>query len=126
MKILLIIFLPLVLLAGEVQLVWDPNPAEDLVIQYYVYEHLTNGQFVVVGKSATNGIHIMEVIEGNHCYVVTASNYWGESEMSDEACTHVKDNPFEDREIYADNVGRKWNKTRGTTGKSGIAPGNIR
>jgi len=97
--------------AGEVRLVWDPNPPADLVQAYIVYEHLAL-DFVPVAHVATNGVTLTGVAIGEHCYVVTASNFWGESVFSNEACTLVVEPPPkpEPVEAYAFQVfqARTW------------------
>lgn len=78
--------------AGEVKLVWDPNPPEDLVQGYVVYEHIGN-TYTNVAFVRTNSVVLTNVAAGAHCYVVTASNFWGESLFSNEACTQVVVDP---------------------------------
>jgi hypothetical protein len=87
---LLILFLASNLCAGEVKLVWDKNPPEDLVQTYIVYEHFHDtAAYVPIENTVTNAATLADVPGGYHCYVVTASNYWGESVFSNEACTLV-------------------------------------
>lgn len=95
--------------AGEVKLAWDPNPVTDLVQAYICYERTnqltalnpdfplsrTNytleagGGYVIRGVATTNSITLTNVPPGWHSYVVTASNFWGESVFSNEAGTTV-------------------------------------
>ena len=87
---LLILFLASNLCAGEVKLAWDPNPPQDLVQSYIVYEHFHDTTtFIAIEQVSTNWATLLAVPPGEHCYVVTASNFWGESVFSNEACTMV-------------------------------------
>jgi len=85
-----LILLATVLLAaaGEVRLVWDPNPPGDRVQSYIIYEHIET-TFTPIAQVTTNRVTVTNATVGAHCYVVTASNFWGESVFSNEACTLV-------------------------------------
>jgi len=85
---LLILFLASSLCAGEVKLVWDKNPPADLVQAYIVYEHV-GATYTPLVTVTTNAVTLTDQLAGSHCYVVTASNFWGESVFSNEACTLV-------------------------------------
>ena len=76
------------LFSGEVKLAWDPNPPEDMVQLYILYERIDQA-YIPISTTTTTNITITNVTAGFHCYVVTASNYWGESVFSNEACTIV-------------------------------------
>lgn len=78
--------------AGKVRLVWDTNPKEELVQSYVLYEHLDR-VFVRLKTVFTNSATLTNVSVGPHCYVVTASNFWGESIFSNEACTLIHTAP---------------------------------
>jgi hypothetical protein len=83
-------------LARDVTLVWDPNPPQDLVRGYLVYEHV-DGAYKRRTAVATNRAVLPDVAPGPHCYVVTATNDWGESDLSNEACTEIQiDVPLDD------------------------------
>jgi Concanavalin A-like lectin/glucanases superfamily/Immunoglobulin domain/Bacterial TSP3 repeat len=73
---------------GEVKLVWDANPPADLVQGYIVYEHASDTYTRLVDVK-TNRATVLNVPPGYHCYVVTATNAWGESDFSNSACTEV-------------------------------------
>ena len=57
--------------ASKVELVWDPNPASDLIQAYIVYEHVGK-EYVRIETVGTNAIIMPDVAVGRHCYVVTA------------------------------------------------------
>ena len=90
-------------MAGEVKLVWDPNPPQDLVQAYIVYEHVDHKTYTPMATVTTNAVTLTGVPVGEHCYVVTASNFWGESVFSNEACTRVLVNDGDDPD-YVDMI----------------------
>lgn len=73
--------------AHEVKLIWDNNPPEDQVIAYYVWlRNSGESNRTVVGVSTTNSITLTNISSGSICFSVTASNMFGESGFSAEAC----------------------------------------
>lgn len=74
--------------AEEVTLAWDNNPPNDFVQAYIVYEHLDD-IYTPLQTVTTNRATLTNILAGERCFVVTASNFWGESVFSSEACTLV-------------------------------------
>jgi len=67
-------------------LVWDPNPVEEAVIAYHLYESEDLQTWTHIGLT-TETNWVITAIGQRRFYYATASNYWGESERSDIAST---------------------------------------
>lgn len=73
--------------AAALTLTWDPNPAEDQVTSYQVYQ-ATNvaGPYTLIG-STTNTSFTLPLPPGRYFFYVTASNFWTESSPSQTVST---------------------------------------
>jgi hypothetical protein len=74
--------------AANVTLTWDFNDPEEGVTAYRIYEVTTAGNVLVATvPGTTNVVTLSDVSPGRRSYVATAVNYWGESDLSNEAKT---------------------------------------
>lgn len=76
------LFIPTFAYAADVGLIWDPNPPEEQVTEYCVYEQI-GSNFELKGCTPDTQITVSGVNPGKHTYVATAKNMWGESGKSD-------------------------------------------
>lgn len=74
--------------AGDIKLVWDANPPQDLVQAYVVYDRV-GSNVVRLAISSTNSITLKGMAAGPHCFSVTATNDVGESGHSIEVCANL-------------------------------------
>lgn len=74
--------------AASVVVYWDPNPPEDEVTGYHVYQS-TNvlGPFDVVATTSGTNATVTNIDQGQYYFYVTASNFWGESRPSETVNT---------------------------------------
>jgi len=73
--VLISLFITLTATAGKWTIVWDQNPEPD-VTGYKVYE-IIGGLTNLVAPTATNGLPINNVANGQHTYFVVATNSSG-------------------------------------------------
>lgn len=77
----------------KVTLAWDPNPAEDQVSKYVLYEKVGEiwTKVVEIPPTACGATEcrwtLTDVVPGKHTYALTAANLWGESGRSNEVST---------------------------------------
>jgi hypothetical protein len=87
-RLLLFLALSVTLIAVDVPLSWNSNPADQEVLAYRVYQ-ATNvvGPFVCIGSTNSTSFVIKGLTPGQYFWYVTASNYWGEGLQSDTVHT---------------------------------------
>jgi hypothetical protein len=96
------------LFAGSrVTLGWESPPGP--VVGYVMYERLgTNYVARGIVTNSTPGTvtgTITNLPPGEHCFVVTAFNEWGESDVSNEACADIGELPGVPIGLTVQNVG---------------------
>jgi hypothetical protein len=64
---------------------WDPNPVEQLVSEYKVYQSYNGGAFNLVGTVAApdTSLEIVDPLAGTYHWKVSAFNLAGEGNQSD-------------------------------------------
>ena len=86
--ILAALFTSCALFSANVTLTWDFNDPEEGVTAYRIYEVTTTGNVLKAEvPGTTNVVTLSDVSPGRRSYVATAVNYWGESDLSNEAKT---------------------------------------
>jgi hypothetical protein len=83
--ILLFWLIGIAALGASITLVWDANDPTEQVTGYNLYEK--SGTNWVKVATTTNTTHTLDVQPGVHVFVVTATNFWGESPFSSTAET---------------------------------------
>lgn len=72
--------------AATLWLDWTPNPANQQVTKYNIYEKI-NSVYVLIGTTTTNEYQLTNVVPARHTWVMTAVNFWGETPYSNEVGT---------------------------------------
>ena len=67
--------------AADVNLQWDDNNPSEQVVKYTVYE-LVDAAQIQVTDTLVASAKLVDIAPGLHTYVVTATNIWGESDLS--------------------------------------------
>jgi hypothetical protein len=74
--------------AENVHFAWDPNPPQESVTNYVLFERVSTNYAVVGQTSGTNYI-LTNVTPGIHIYAAKAQNAWGESLFSNEVTVEI-------------------------------------
>lgn len=89
MSIFLILFLFSICATFSLDLVWDPNPVNDLVTSYNVYEKTGTSSYKFFKNVTGTNWTLPKLTTGPHTFIVTAVNWAGESVKSDPVTTPV-------------------------------------
>ncbi len=76
LSILLAFILTISAQAASVVFAWDARPADEEITTYIVYQKV-NGEYVVLGSTASLEIEIVNITPGKNTYAIAASNFWG-------------------------------------------------
>lgn len=73
--------------AKDVKLIWEPNPIDEQVTHYNLYKKVGTVYTLLVSNILSTNVTLTNLANGKYIFVVTAVNYWGESDYSNEAST---------------------------------------
>lgn len=83
---LLFLFTISVLAAKNAKITWTPNPANESVIGYYLYQSVFgSSNWTNVAFTSNNIITLTNIAPASYKWRVTTTNAWGESLPSSEA-----------------------------------------